>query len=313
MDPGVRVLFGHAQPSTGVKVYRNLLRLASCFALLASTCMAASPESMPVTIPIRQQQKLLFVQVTINGRGPFWFAVDTGAHHSVIDPYVVEQLGLATKGSTTVTGTGAGNVPAQNVGAIQMRVGNLAVAVPEPLVIDLSGVPIPKWAHGLVGAELLETYVIELDVEKSTMRAFDPSTYKQPANASAVPLVVENHRFFLSVEIEVGNERVTHRVRIDTGSGDSVADEIVKRGTNVRTTTLGNGLGDNFPGYSGVYKAVHIGSFVFHDVWGPGAPHPAVGMEMLRRFTSTFDVPHRQLYLVPNSHFHESFPAPGSD
>jgi Aspartyl protease len=294
-------------------VYRNLLRLAACFAVLASTCPAATPESLPVTIPIRQEQKLLFVLVTINGRGPFWFAVDTGAHHSVIDPYIVEQLGLARKGSTTVTGTGAGNVPAQSVGAIQMRVGNLPVDVPEPLVIDLSGVPIPKWVHGLVGAELLEAYVIEVDVIKSTMRAFDPAIFKKPANASAVPLIVENHRFFLSVTIDLDNASVTHSVRIDTGSGDSVADEIVKRGRNVRKTMLGNGLGDNFQGYSGVYNAVHIGSFLFRDVWGPGAPHPAIGMEMLRRFTVTFDVSHSHLYLVPNCHFHEPFPAPASD
>ena len=294
-------------------MYRNLLCFAACFALLASICLAGNADNLPVTIPIRQEQRLLFVQVTINGRGPFWFAVDTGAHQSVIDPYVVEQLGLATKGSTTVTGTGAGNVPAQNVGAIQMRVGNLPVDVPEPLVIELSGVPIPKWVHGLVGAELFETYVIEVDVEKGTMRAFDPTRFKRPANATAVPLMVENHRFFLSVTIDLADDTVTHRVRIDSGSGDSVADEVVKRGRNVRETRLGNGLGENFKGYSGVYKAVHIGPFVFRDVWGPGAPHPAIGMEVLRRFTSIFDVPHRQLYLSPNSHFQEPFPAPGSN
>jgi len=33
-------------------------------------------------------------------------------------------------------------------------------------------------------------------------------------------------------------------------------------------------------------------------------------MEMLRRFVVTFDVPHGEIYLEPNSHFGEPFPAP---
>lgn len=295
-------------------MYRILLVVTVLAATAIVAPLAGSPAPQPVTIPVRQEQKLLYLQVTINGHGPFWFCLDTGAHRSVIDPFLVKELGLTAVEAGSITGTGQGNVSAQKVGALQMRLGALAVNVPEPLVIDLSNVPIPHWVHGLVGAELLDSHVVEIDTEKSTLRVFDPEHFSKPANATSVPLIAADHRFYLDVTLDVAeHETVTHRVRIDTGSADSVADDIVKGASNVRTTTLGNGLGENFKGVSGTYKAVHLGPFEFRNVWGPGSPHPGIGMEMMRRFKLTFDVPHRALYLEPNSHYRDPFPAPNAD
>jgi hypothetical protein len=102
-------------------------------------------------------------------------------------------------------------------------------------------------------------------------------------------------------------------MRIDTGSGDSVSDEAVKDSNSTQKTVLGNGIGENYSGYSGIYKAVHVGPFTFENVWGTGSPHPAIGMEMFRRFNVTFDIPHGTLYLEPNLHFREHFPSPQDD
>jgi hypothetical protein len=265
-----------------------------------------------MVVKARRDGKSLYLSVLINGKGPFWFAVDSGAHHSVIDPYVMTQVGLKSLGQGTVRGTGVGEVPVEHVGPIKMQIGDLTLPIPDPLVIDLSTTPNPKWLHGLVGAELFEAYVVVMDYEKQQFRIFDAQHFLKPAKASAIPLMVENHRMFIDVTIEVSDQKtVTHRVRVDTGSEDTVNDEVVKEGSHVRETTLGNGLGENFKGYSGVYKAIYLGPFTFQNVWGPGAPYPAIGMEMFRRFTVTFDAPHKLLYLEPNSHFPDDFPPPG--
>lgn len=76
-------------------------------------------------------------------------------------------------------------------------------------------------------------------------------------------------------------------------------------------TTLGHGLGTDYKAVSGVFDAVHIGTFTFRDVWAPGTPNAEIGMEMLRRFTMTFDVAHHVLYLQPNRRLTEPVPAPG--
>jgi hypothetical protein len=264
----------------------------------------------PVALKARREGKSLYVSVLINGKGPFWFAVDSGAYNSVIDPYVVAQTGLRSVGQGIVKGTGAGEVSVEHAGPLKMQLGKLVVPVPDPLVIDLSNSN-PPWMHGLVGAELFEKYVVEMNYDKTRFRIFDPTGFNKPLKAAALPLIVKDHRFFIDVTIDVnGHKTVTHTVRVDTGSEDSVNDEIVKESSQRRETTLGNGIGENFKGYSGVYKAVHLGPYTFQNVWGPGAPNPGIGMEMFRRFVVTFDVPHGEIYLEPNSHFGEPFPRP---
>jgi hypothetical protein len=298
----------YSTPKPGGKVYSKY-KLAVLLLLTLPAWQWSSQN--PMVVKARRDGKSLYLSVLVNGKGPFWFAVDSGAHHSVIDPYVMAQTGLKSVSPGTVTGTGTGEVPVEHVGRIRMQIGNLALPIPDPLVIDLSTTPNPKWLHGLVGAELFEAYVVEMDYEKNQFRIFDPEDFLKPSKASAIPLIVENHRMFIDLTIEVSDQKtVTHRVRVDTGSEDSVNDEVVKEGSHVRETTLGNGLGENFKGYSGVYKAIHLGPFRFQNVWGPGAPHPGIGMEMFRRFTVTFDAPHKLLYLEPNRNFPDAFPPP---
>jgi len=48
----------------------------------------------------------------------------------------------------------------------------------------------------------------------------------------------------------------------------------------------------------------------FERVWGPEAAQPAIGMEIFRRFTATFDVARGKLYLKPNRHLREPIPEP---
>lgn len=102
----------------------------------------------------------------------------------------------------------------------------------------------------------------------------------------------------------------THRVRIDVGSGDAVSDDFVKRAPERRKSLQGVGLGKPYIDYSGVFDAVQIGPYTIHHSWGPANARPAVGMEILRRFTMVFDVPHGRLYLEPNAHLHDPVPSP---
>jgi hypothetical protein len=60
---------------------------------------------------------------------------------------------------------------------------------------------------------------------------------------------------------------------------------------------------------SGVYDTVVIGPFTFHHVWEPADAVAIVGMEMMRRFTLTFDAKHGLLYLGPNSSFDKPVPS----
>jgi Aspartyl protease len=259
----------------------------------------------------RRQGKSLYAPVRIADRGPFWFDIDTGAYHTVLDTSLARELGLKPIGMTSSGGTGEGKVPVERLAPVDMSIGSVKLKVAEPWAIDLSHVGNPKWMRGLVGIEFLEAFVVQIDPNTATVRFFDPGKFEKPRGAVALPIEDVNHRLFMSVTIDVNeSETVTRRVRIDTGSDDSVGDESAARAHNVRSTTLGHGLGSNYQSVSGVFDAVHIGPFTIRHVWGPGNRFPEIGMEMLRRFTMTFDVPHHTLYLQPNVHFDEPIPAP---
>jgi hypothetical protein len=273
----------------------------------AGTDPAPRPLASAVT---RRIGKLLYVQVKVNGAGPFWFAVDSGSHDPVIDPVVAREARLQATAAPPTTGTGQGEVAAQRVGAITMEVSGVTLSVPGALVLNLSHADVPNDTHGLFGAAFFENYTVELDSDAPALRLFDPKTYSPPKGAAKIPLVLESDRLFLNATLDVNDKlTVTHKLRVDTGSEDSVADDVVKSGTQVRSTTLGHGLGANYQGQSGIFKAVHLGPFTFHDVWGP-ATNPTIGMEIFRRFDCFFDVPQRALYLIPNQHLKESIPPP---
>jgi Aspartyl protease len=316
--PTLTYFFSGVAPDPAVTTFRRAFMTGSRTGIallvlsLGGSLLSAEPTVRPIaTVEGKRDGKLIFVPLQVNGKGPYWFCVDTGASHTVLDPVLGNELHMKIIESSATTGTGQGDVPVNHVGPITIRSGSLEFHVPDPWVIDLSQVPIPNWTRGLMGAEFFESYVVELNPERPSLRFYDSATYRKRPNATSIPLTLENHKLFITAKIEVTDQKVVDRqLRIDTGSEDSIADSIVKEGREVRETVLGKGLGKDFKGYSGLVKAVQVGPFRFTDVWGPGSPRSAVGMEILRRFTTVFDGPHRAIYLEANEHLADSVPAP---
>jgi Aspartyl protease len=288
--------------------HRILLPLVLAVATLA--CVRAGNRPF-AAVEMRRDGKLLFAPVRIDGRGPFWFCVDSGASHTVLDPRLAKQLGLQAVGAGTTRGTGTGDVAVGHLRPLVMSLGRARVAVREPWMIDLSGVPIPQWTMGLIGADLFERFVVELDPEQPRLAMYEPRTFRVAPGAAAVPLLAREHRFYVPVTIELPGRRMVEReARIDTGSEESVADEIVREARQVRKSVLGQGLGADYEGVSGLFDAIRLGPFEIRDVWGPGAPKTGIGMEVFRRFVTTFDVAGEKLYLRPNGHLAEPVPTP---
>jgi len=290
------------------------------FSALLLTALALPAASMPsqrsepaplAVIHYWPDGKLMCVPVRVNGSAPARFCIDSGARHSVIEPRLAAQLGLKALGQGHTTGTGQGAVPLATLEPVMLNVGGVRVHVDAPWRIDLSSVPIAKDTRGLLGFEAFDQYVLRFDPVQRTVAFFDRAHFTPPASGTVLPLIVQNRGMYLDARLDVKpGLSVTHRLRIDLGSGESVNDEIVREAKVTRKTPLGGGLGSNFEGVSGIYDAVQIGPYEFRHVWGPGAPGPAVGMEIFRRFVSTFDASHGKLYLMPTPAFLEPVPAP---
>lgn len=283
--------------------------LSCAFFSVASSGRAANA---PVAqFPFQRDGQLMFLDVRINGAAPARFVVDSGAPHTVFDPKFARELGLKIEKTAAVIGTGKGAVTTAKTAPCVMTIGDLKVQLPEPWVIDLSKVPIPATTKGLIGAELFQQFVVRIDPRAQTFSIFDPATFRYDGKGTSLPLTVERGKLYLTANLEVPAGTIAkHQLRIDTGSESSVDDEIVKHSAEVRKSSLGNGLGQNFEAISGVFTSVKLGPYAIQHVWGPGGPGPSVGMEILRRFVLTFDVPRNRLYLEPTAALAEPVPTP---
>ncbi len=145
---------------------------------------AVSPTGRPVTlttpgVPKGEQTVKLrviatpshatvaLVPIWINGHGPYPFAVDTGAAHSLIDSRLVSMLGLHTTPGLTPTVAGvAGSAKGQIAHVAQWRAGT--VTLPPEAVASLnlgSGQP-----AGLLGSDVLSRYgKIAIDYDRDLL------------------------------------------------------------------------------------------------------------------------------------------------
>ena len=279
-------------------------------------CSAATADGNSTPIAVLQyrldNEHMIDLQVKINGESA-WFCLDSGDPHSIIDPRFAKRLKLPITNGGTITGTGKDPVSRGHTSPVTIQVGPAEIKVDEPWVVDLSSVPIAKDVEGLIGYELFDNFVVQIDPIAHELRLFDPQHFSPGRLGTSLPLIVENRKLYIEIGLDVkpGLSEV-HRVRVDTGAEESVADAIVSQSLETRTTTLGNGLGGNFKATSGVFEAIHIGPYTIRHVWGPGAKQSTVGMEILRRFTSTFDAHRGIIQLIPNETLLEPVPEPAA-
>lgn len=150
------------------------------------------------------------VEVTIGGRGPYRFAVDTGAHgHGRVSPQVADALGIASSGDV-VGGDGSGRtstrrlyaLPTMTVGGVEFK--NVqASEFLSPPAGRLTGV------QGVLGLGLFASHTLTLDYAGGQLR-LDRTTLPETATTYAAgpgPL---------TFPLQIGAESVpTH---LDTGN-----------------------------------------------------------------------------------------------
>lgn len=278
--------------------------------LLAVVPMTATANALPATVRYQPNGKLILLPVTADG-AHLWFTLDSGARHTVIDSATARRLHLRILSSDRDRGVGTGTFQRSHAAPLDVVIAGVRLHIADPWVIDLSGTGTAKRQDGLLGADFLSAYAVRIDPVLHSLTIYDSNRVGDAKAGGAVPLKFADNRLFVPMSLSLANGISANRlVRVDTGSEDAVSDDLVKQSPQRRKTLEGVGLGHPFYDYSGVFSAVRLGPYVIRNAWGPSNPAPAVGMEILRRFTMTFDVQHRTLYLEPNVYFRDPVPSP---
>ena len=125
-------------------------------------------------LPIRlasPAKPLILIDVHLNGRGPFQFAIDTGTSTTAITPQLASELGISS--SPIGAGTTAGaqvDVRAGNIESFQLggaKIENMTVVVAD--FFEMLSAAIGAKLDGIVGYNFLRNYKVAIDYPGETL------------------------------------------------------------------------------------------------------------------------------------------------
>jgi hypothetical protein len=276
------------------------------------------------TIPIELRENHVYLDVTLNGKGPYHFIFDTGGSN-VVDPEVAKEIGAFGSGSAQGSGVGSqtesmsfARVKTLQIGDALLRDQLFAVA---PTRLGF-GVSAGRPVDGLIGWEVLARYVTTFDYADSRVVLSMPGTPQPaPANGHVVPFVL----YGTQPQIACTIDEIPAECTIDTGARDTIgfmapfvaANPQVVPSALTAVGVTGFGFGGAALGKLGRVQSVGIGDLQLTDLVANfsaqkagafAAPFVAanIGGNLLRRFNVTFDYGNGTMTLVPNAAFSEA-------
>jgi len=171
----------------------------------------------PAPIPLRKSLNLVFARVMINGRGPYEFAVDTGASQIVLSEKLAGDLGLTPVTSTIMHGVGGGGkIDTKLYSVKEMTVGDVKIKnVPvgtfnDPLVTQL--------ADGIFSTAVLSDFILTVNYPGNQLEI---SRKRPAANPASEVLPAWYFSNLLLVPVQVNGQHRGNFI-VDTGAVTTV-------------------------------------------------------------------------------------------
>jgi|SRR6185312_9048447 len=274
-------------------------------------------------VPIQVADNHVYLDVMLDGKGPFHFIFDSGGVN-IIDPGVAKELGLASGGSTQVGGTGSGTVDTSFAVVKSLRIGAAEVqdqvfaVLPVAAAFSMtSGRPVV----GVIGFEVLSRFVTTFDYAGKQVVLHMPGSYTPPAGATSVPFV---HVMLNSGEPQFACSfgGAPSVCTLDIGASQAVSffTPFAKAHPDVVPAKLtaegidGFGIGGPSTGRLGRLPAFSFGGLTIHDLVADYTTEGAgalglpffganVGGAVWKRFTLTLDYQRLTMTLTPNAEF----------
>lgn len=297
--------------------------MALAFAFVALACASLRPQlaAARTIVPFVLVNDHVFVDVTLNGTGPYHFVLDSGSPFGLLDRAVARELALDVRARGTVGGVGDAVAPAGETSVRVLRVGDVAFARSRFVVTDLHttiGEAEGRAIDGVLGRELFERFATTVDYARRTIVLGADVPALAHDGATLVPMQLENG--IPQIACRIAN--VPAMCNVDTGSrlAITVPEPFAAAHPQIvpeRRSAVGvDGYGLGGPAYGRIGRLATLafgGALVTDTVCDfstqrRGAfANPAlggnVGGGLLRRFTVTFDYAHRRIAFARNADF----------
>jgi hypothetical protein len=266
---------------------------------------ADSAAKFPIEIPLRIEDRMLAIELMVNGQGPFLFGIDTGAQAGPhIDSSLVEKLKLRSSGQVSV-GDPSGRNP-QTVDSVKLdsvAIGNLRFTDVTAISRNYKNSPRPMKVDGILGLSLFSEYLVTLDfpakllrIERGELPKADGAEILDYKNEGGVPLV----------ELSVGSTKV--KAHLDSGNmigafvfPTSFVEKLTPASEPVVVGRARSASGEMEIKQVQIKEMVRLGR---HEFPNATITFPAlsdignVGAKILGQFAVTFDQQHQRVRLT---------------
>lgn len=276
------------------------------------------------TVHFQMIKNLMIIKLSVNGKGPFNFVLDTGVGLLLIsDPRLIDSVSIKNLRSINISGFGEGeSLSAYVTPGVELGFGNaFAYDVPAAIlkkdVFELSnyvGMPV----HGLIGYEFFSSFIVRINFALNTLTIYRPDVHYIPRKGTRIPLIIEEKKPYLISDIVLASgEKITAKLIIDTGAGHPLSLEALNGvpfqvpDVNI-AGNLGIGLTGPISGHIGRISSMKLGKHTlrnvitaFPDYEDVGARITSLsrngnmGIAILRRFNVVFDYNRSALYVHP--------------
>ncbi len=274
------------------------------------------------SIPVTLSENHVYLDVMLNGKGPYHFIFDTGGAN-IVDPAVAKEIGAFGRGSVAGSGVGSATENFSFANVAKMQVGD-AILTNQLFGVAPTrqgfGVSAGRPVDGLIGWEVLARYVTTFDYADRTVTLSLPGTATAPENAHLLPFVF----YGTQPQIACTIDGIPAECAIDTGARDTIsfmgpfttAHPQIVPATLTAPGVNGFGVGGPAVGRLGRVASVGIGDLTLTNLIADysaqtqgafAAPFVAanIGGNLLRRFTVTFDYRNGTMALAPNAALRE--------
>lgn len=181
---------------------------------------------LPARLPFREHEGWIVVQASVDGSPPIDFVVDTGASMlAILTGPATAALDFDMGGLRRIGGEGVATVTAAVQEGLDIDFGPVALLDQTVLAIPLEGVLCdvaikPPPFSGVIGHELFDRYVVEIDHDRGELVLHDPDTYEYRGDGLVVPADISGRQPFVEASVQgPGGTRYQARLHVDTGAG----------------------------------------------------------------------------------------------
>jgi hypothetical protein len=178
--------------------------------------------SSPVAVvPFELVVNHLYVQASVNNSPPLSVVIDSGTTEAALDRSRSIQLALPASGAVLIPGFGNEKPTAgQKVAISRISLYGITLdnIVADSVPLDVYSQLLGHTTDALLGSELFNKYVVEVDYPKRVLRLYDPASYVEPKEGCKLPLLLDTYPMVHAQLIDNDEKPIDAVLALDTGS-----------------------------------------------------------------------------------------------